>query len=466
MSDLTLIPCHRHCLQRVPAACRALKLILLLFSASLLAACALVDSDQARLCRSILPALHAEGATLSVRSVAVGKEENSVRILYRRDAANGGVMHSVTCRFAGGRFSQLRQTLVGLVADGETFGGTRLHILKRYWLDEPSTALLAPPVSEDEIRHLPRLERGAALALQHLVAALPQIAIYALLAPAYALVYGLIGRINLAFGTLAVVAGQGALIGAIGGGMLGAGSPPLILLCSFLLGLAAAATHGEWMARAVFAPLANRTGQAVLVASAGLAVGMMEYLRIAQGSGNRWTPPLLSTPVGIARSGDFLVTVTEGSVATVVLATGAAAALVLVMRRSAFGRNWRATADEPRAAALFGIDPRGTLIRAFAIASLLAGLAGFIMTSHYGGIGFSGGMAIGLKALIGAVAGGIGSVPGAMAGAVLIGGLEALWSAFFPLEHGDIAVYSLLAILLIFRPGGLLGWGDGLPRRV
>jgi branched-chain amino acid transport system permease protein len=455
------------CLRELSTSVRRLASLAILIAASLLfAACSLVDSDQARLCRSILPALHAEGAKLAVRSVAVGRDQNSIRITYRREAANGSVAHAVTCGFAGGRFSQQRQSLTGLTADGETFGEVKLHLLKRYWLDEPSTALLAPPVSEDEISHLPRLNRGSALALQHVVAALPQIAIYALLAPAYALIYGLIGRINLAFGELAVVGGQGALIGAIGGGMLGQGSPPLILLCSLLLALAAAATHGELMARAVFAPLANRSGQAVLVASAGLAVGGMEYVRLAQGGSSRWVPPLLNTPIGVARSGDFLVTVTEGSVATVCLALGASCLLVLVMRRSQFGRKWRATADEPRAAALFGIDPRGVLIRSFAIASLLAGLAGFIMTSHYGGIGFSGGMAIGLKALIGAVAGGIGSVPGAMFGAVLIGSFEALWSAFFPLEHADIAVYSLLAILLIFRPGGLLGWGDGLPRRV
>ncbi len=441
-------------------------LVLVLLAAWFLAACALVDSDQVRLCRSILPALHAEGAQLQVQSVVAATDSNSVSISYRREATHGGVTHSVSCRFAGGRLSQARQDLLGVMADGETFGAVRLHILKRYWLDEPSTALLAPAVSETEIAHLVKLERNTAVMFQHLVAALPKIAIYALLAPAYALIYGLIGRINLAFGELAVVGGQGALIGAIGGGMLGDGLPPLILLGSLVLALAAAATHGELMARAVFSPLANRPGQAALVASAGLAVGMMEYLRLAQGTGNRWTPPVLNMPVAIARSDDFLVTVTEGSVLTVILAFGVAVVLLRVMQRSVFGRNWRATADEPRAAALFGVDPKGTLIRAFAIASLLAGLAGFIMTAHYGGIGFSGGMALGLKALIGAVAGGIGSVPGAMAGAMLIGAFEALWSAFFKLEHGDIAVYSLLAILLIFRPGGLLGWGDGLPRRV
>ncbi len=445
------------------AAAAFLSLLLLALG---LAACAPVDQDQARLCRSILPALHAENAVLAVRSVAAGAEPNSVRIGYARQAAAGRVLHGVTCRFAGGRLSRDRQTLVGLVADGETFGAVRLHMLRRYWLDEPTTALLAPPYSAEELAHLPETSRGTALALQHVAAALPRIAIYALLAPAYALIYGLTGRINLAFGELAIIGGQGALIGAVGGGMLGGGAPALILAGSLMLALAAAATHGEFMASAVFAPLARRSGQAALVGSIGLAIALMEYVRLAQGSGIRWTPPVLNAPVPFARAGDFVATATEGGIATVLLSITAGTLLVLAMRRSAFGRAWRATADDAGAAALHGVSPRRVLLTAFGLASLLAGLSGFVMTAHYGGIGFSGGLSIGLKALIGAIAGGIGSVPGAILGAVAIGAFEALWSALFPLEHADIAVYSLLVLLLVLRPGGLLGFGEGLPRRV
>jgi branched-chain amino acid transport system permease protein len=431
-----------------------------------LAACAFVDSDQARICRSILPALHPDGTAIAVKSVAAGRESNSLRIVYARPGRNGAVTQSVVCSFAGGRFSRERQVLAGLVADGEPFGEVRLHILRRYWLDEPSTALLAPPPSPEELEHLPEIARGTAVVLQHVAAALPKIAIYALLAPAYALIYGLIGRINLAFGELAVIGGQGALIGAIGGAMAGEGAPALILLGSLLIALAAAATHGEFMARAVFLPLSGKSGQAILVASIGLAVAFMEYVRLAQGSGNRWTPPLLNTPVPLARAGDFVVTATEGAMATVALSLGAGLALLAAMRRSGFGRDWRAVADDAGAAALLGVDAGRVLMRAFALASLLAGLSGFIMTAHYGGIGFSGGLATGLKALIGAIAGGVGSVPGAMLGAVAIGTFEAAWSAALPLEHADIAVYAILVTLLVFRPGGLLGWGEGAPRRV
>ena len=239
-----------------------------------------------------------------------------------------------------------------------------------------------------------------------------------------------------------------------------------MLVGALLFALVAAATHGDFMARFVFVPLVNRPGQAVLVASVGLAVAGMEYIRIAQGDSSRWVAPLLNTPVMVARSGDFLVTMTESAFFTTCLALTAALALVVLMRFSAFGRRWRACADEPQAAALFGIDPQQVLIRAFAITSVLAGLAGFIMSIHYGGIGFSGGLGIGLKALIAAIAGGIGSVGGAMLGAVVIGGFEALWSSVLPLEHANMAVYSLLVVLLVLRPGGLFGFADGNPRRV
>ena len=455
-----------------------LRLVMVVVVLLLSAACARVDSDQARLCRLVLPALHSENAALTVHHIHAGPAAYTVRIAYVQQSGAGGYEpHWVQCTFGGGRLSRERQELVGLVLNGESVGDVRLHLLKRYWLSEPSITLLAPPLSEPELAALPKLPRGLAVALQHLLSALPQIAIYALIAPAYALIYGLVGRINLAFGELAIVGGQGALIGSIAGGMAGAvtgagagitsgNSPLLMLVGALLFALVAAATHGDFMARFVFVPLVNRPGQAVLVASVGLAVAGMEYIRIAQGDSSRWAAPLLNTPVMVARSGDFLVTMTESAFFTTCLALTAALALVALMRFSAFGRRWRACADEPQAAALFGINPQQVLIRAFAITSVLAGLAGFIMSIHYGGIGFSGGLGIGLKALIAAIAGGVGSVGGAMLGAVVIGGFEALWSSVLPLEHANMAVYSLLVVLLVLRPGGLFGFADGNPRRV
>jgi branched-chain amino acid transport system permease protein len=440
--------------------------------ALMLGSCSTVDPDQARLCRIVLPAMHASDVIITVDLLASGPQSNSLAIRYRATNSEGReTRHQLLCRFAGGRLSSQRQELASLTVDGDVFGEARLQLLKRFWLQDPASALAAPAQSEAELKSLPQVSRFWAVALQHLVSALPQIAIYTLLAPAYALIYGLTGRINLAFGELAMIGGQGALIGAIAGAMAGAGAPPLVLLGGLLLALAASATHGELMASGIFLRLRASGGQPVLVASLGCAVGAMEYVRLAQGDGHRWTPPLLNAPVMIARAADssagaFVVTMTEGAIAATVLSLGAAVLLVVGMRTSAYGRRWRAMAEEPQAAALFGVDPKATLVQAFMITSLLAGLAGFIMTAHYGGIGFSGGLAMGLKALVAAVAGGIGSVGGAVLGALLIGGFEALWSALFPLEYAELAVYGILILLLTLRPGGLLGFGDGSPRRV
>lgn len=101
----------------------------------------------------------------------------------------------------------------------------------------------------------------------------------------------------------------------------------------------------------------------------------------------------------------------------------------------------------------------------FALASALAGLAGYAMTVYYGTVGYAGGIVLGLKALLAAIVGGIGSVPGAFLGGLLLGGTEALWSALFPIEFRDLAIFILLAALLVVRPTGLFGLAEPLPRK-
>jgi branched-subunit amino acid ABC-type transport system permease component len=108
------------------------------------------------------------------------------------------------------------------------------------------------------------------------------------------------------------------------------------------------------------------------------------------------------------------------------------------------------------AAALFGVDRNSVLLETFALASLLAGLAGYVVTVYYGTFGYAGGIVLGLKALLAAVAGGIGSVPGAFLGGILLGFSESLWSALFPIEFRDLAVFCR-SWLLVPVPNGLFG---------
>ena len=106
---------------------------------------------------------------------------------------------------------------------------------------------------------------------------------------------------------------------------------------------------------------------------------------------------------------------------------------------------------------MLGIDQRAILVRTFVLAALLAGLGGVLMTLHYGGVGYAGGLVVGLKALVAAIIGGIGSVNGALIGALLVGGMEALWSSVFPIEFRDPALFVALVLMLWLRPGGLYG---------
>jgi branched-chain amino acid transport system permease protein len=203
----------------------------------------------------------------------------------------------------------------------------------------------------------------------------------------------------------------------------------------------------------------------VLIGTIGLAIVLQEGLRLAQGSRLKWVQPLLNAPYAVARAGDFVVTVTPVALGAAALCLGAALGLLALMRWSRFGRAWRACADDALAAELFGIDRGRVLLRTFALASLLAGLAGYVMTVYYGTIGYAGGMVLGLKALLAAVAGGIGSVPGAFLGGLLLGGAEALWSALFPIELRELAIFSLLAALMVVRPSGLFGFAEPLQRK-
>ncbi|HEX5957024.1 MAG TPA: branched-chain amino acid ABC transporter permease, partial [Hyphomicrobiaceae bacterium] len=418
-----------------------------------LAACQrMPDIELARTCRSVLPAINPPGARVDVLSTsAVG--ETAIEVVYSAHARDAPPrQRRLTCTFAPSEWASGRlPEIETLISDGERIGPVRIALLRRFWLSTPE-GTAADPAPYILLWPLPELAPWVAAGLQQFVSALPMISIYALLAPAYALVYGLIGRINLAFGEFAAVAAYGALLGTAIASGWGMAAPALLALT---LGLWSAAVHGLAASRLIFSHLSRSSGQHALIATIGLALALQEYLRLFQGSALRWVAPVLNQPVALAKSDAFVVTLTPMATIVTGLALAAATALLLTMQRSRFGRLWRACADDRSAAMLVGVDPDAVLSRTFVLACVMAGLAGVIVTGFYGGLGYAGGIVLGLKSLIAAVAGGIGSVPGAFLGGILIGGAEALWSALFPIEYRDVAIYSLLAALLIWRPGGL-----------
>jgi branched-chain amino acid transport system permease protein len=423
-----------------------------------------IDSDAARLCRTLLPLLdrHAEKVIIVQTQISGTSSavEQAVAIDYRVPGLTRPVQR-VSCLFRAEAAGDKRDALLGtaallasiVTADGE-IGPLRLHLIKQNWIARGGSAA-ADPAPYATVGPVPETSRGFAILVQHSVSALPIISIYALLAAAYALVYGLVGRINLAFGELTVLAGYGAFLGFTA--FHGSAVLPLGLIGAFALALYTGLVHGAALGRWVFEPLATRPGQHILIATIGLSLFWSELVRLAQGNDHRWMGPIFNRSLALIRSGDYVVTVTPMALILPLIAGIAAAALVLVMQKSSFGRRWRAFSDDPKATELLGVNPRRLVLMTMLAASTCAGLAGLLTTLYYGGVGFAGGQLIGLKALIAAVIGGIGTVRGALMGGIILGLAETIWSIFFRIESRDPAVFTLLVILLMFRPEGLLG---------
>ena len=428
--------------------------LLVLLVPTVLAGCnQLIDSDAVRMCRTLLPVLERDSGPLEIVDTVVSGRtataEQAVVIDYRFSAiADQRVPRRISCLFAaqvGGVRTDpalgVAALLDAVVTDDGALGPLRLHLLKQNWIARGG-ATAADPAPFATFGRVPEVPRMAALALQTLLSALPVISIYALLAAAYALVYGLVGRINLAFGELTILAGYGTFLGFSAVSSGGAAGLALGLAGGLALALYTGLSHGAALGRWVIAPLAGRPGQHVLIATIGLSLFWSELVRLTQGSSNRWMGPVFNRPLAFVRDGSFVVTATPMALLLPLVAGAAGAGLLVAMTRTRFGRRWRAFADDPGAAALLGIDPQRLVLVTMLAASACASLAGFLTTIYYGGVGFAGGQLVGLKALIAAIIGGIGSVPGALVGGIVLGLAEAIWSALFPIEFRDAAVFA------------------------
>jgi branched-subunit amino acid ABC-type transport system permease component len=445
---------------------RAAAGFLLALSVLFLAACGgQIDSEQIRVCRSIVPALN-PGERVTVLRTGPAPFPQALRLDYEVERADRApLVRWVICRFAGEGLATRKADLIGIVTEEGALSGANLYLLKRYYLETPE-GVAGDPGSRVEAA-VPELPRALAYSLQQLIVSLPRTAIYALLAVSFALVFGLVGRINLAFGELAAVGSAatvaGAAVVAIGFGI----SAPLAgLTAGLVAALFAGALHGAVGGHFTIRRVTAQNTQPSLIATVGLSLTLMEYLRIVQSPVTVWLPPIWSEAVPLARSGDFLVSLTPITLVTAGIGLVTASALLALIKASPFGRAWRAYADDSRAAALFGVDGPRLLVRTLALSGAMAGLSGMLIVAQYGGLGFAGGFQFGLKALIAAIIGGIGSIPGAMLGGVAVGLFETLWSAYLPIEGRDIALYAALVVFLIYRPGGLLGFRELAPRPV
>ncbi len=445
---------------------------LMLVLSGLLAGCGLVvDANEARLCRALASGLNPGADRLkitSIRSISRRSTDahpatSGVALDYEITTAGRSARSAfLACHFTRNRDGVAHgRHLQAVEADDEVFGPVRLYVARRFWLDTPEGAAADPePIPGRD--HAGSLPRPVAVVLQSLLASSTQTGIYVLLALAASLVHGLVGRINLALGDLAALASTAAALGvAVAGGT----SAPIVAIG---LGLTLAVwTAGLYVAVAshvLFSPLSSRPGQAMLIASVAVGLSVAELVRIAQVSGSHPTPPLLDAPMAVAQADGFIVTATPMALLATVAAGTMAGVILGVMQHTHFGRSWRACADDAVAAAVTGVDVRRLGFATFALAGIIAGGAGALLALSYGSANPGAGLGLGLKGVIAAILGGVGSLGGAALAGLAIGLAEALWSIVLPIEHRDVALFSALVALLILRPGGLAGRPEMEPR--
>lgn len=299
--------------------------------------------------------------------------------------------------------------------------------------------------------------------LQQLLNGLHVGALYAALAFGYALTNGVVHRTNLSYGALFAFSGQTAILVAVFGWHALWLTLPATVALGALGGFALALLAAWVLARSVFPRLAARSPNAVVTATLGVSIVLMELGRIAAETRDYWLPPLLAIPVVFARDGGFAATLTVIQIVNVC----AVAAILLVasagLSTSRFGLEWRAVADDPAAAAMCGVDTGRVFRRSIVLGAAAAAGAGILAALHFGNIGFGDGMVFGLKVLFLAAAGGYDSPPRAAFGAACFGMAEALWSGYFPIEWRDAAVFSGLVAFLVLRRGAAREAGHAVP---
>ena len=294
--------------------------------------------------------------------------------------------------------------------------------------------------------------------LQQLINGVTLGAIYGLVAIGYTMVYGIIGMINFAHGEIYMI---GAFCGLISFIILGLGGitwVPLAVLIVLVVSMVFTAAYGWTVERIAYRPLRGSFRLAPLISAIGMSIFLQNYVQLLQGARVKPMQPVIQGGFTLmVRADGFIVSLSYMQILIIVLTVALMAAFSLVIARTPLGRAQRACEQDQKMAALLGVHVDRTISLTFVMGAALAAVAGVMVTMYYGVIDFYIGFLAGLKAFTAAVLGGIGSLPGAMLGGLLIGLIEAFWSAYFTIEYKDVAVFSILVLVLIFRPTGLLG---------
>ena len=277
--------------------------------------------------------------------------------------------------------------------------------------------------------------------------------IYALIALGYTMVYGIIELINFAHGEIYMIGMFTGLLVASALGMYG--FPALgVLVVAGLAAVVWCAAYGYTIERIAYRPLRGASRLSPLISAIGMSIFLQNYVMLAQ------TADFVSFPQ-LMPEFEFLEPVADmiGSSDLLIMATSLCAmvGLTLFIRCTRMGKAMRATAQNRKMAMLLGIDADRIISLTFIIGSSLAAVGGVLIASHVVQINFSIGFIAGIKAFTAAVLGGIGSIPGAMVGGLVLGVCESYATGYISSSYEDALTFALLVLNLLFRPAGILG---------
>jgi len=295
--------------------------------------------------------------------------------------------------------------------------------------------------------------------LQQLINGLSLGAMYALLALGFTLVYGILELINFAHFNVFMVSsfvGMWALelLGISGQGQVLTGKALAgALVFAFVVTMLAGGVLGVAIERLSLRPLRGVPGTAAMITTIGVSYILFNIILLTVGAGSENYP----NPLPVVRWQFGEVTIELKTLLIWAVATALMIALQLFVNRTRLGKAMRATAQDSEAARMMGIDVDRVVVTAFFLGSALAGAAALIFGLYYNYTSFIIGYTAGLRAFTAAVLGGIGSIPGAMVGGVLIGLIETLGGQLIAVRWTDVIIFSILILVLVFVPTGLLG---------
>jgi len=277
--------------------------------------------------------------------------------------------------------------------------------------------------------------------------------IYALIALGYTMVYGIIELINFAHGEIYMIGAFTALIFTSVLTLLGFNEIAVIVLAS-LAAVIYSSAYGYTVEKIAYKPLRHASRLSPLISAIGMSIFLQNYVLLAQTSDFLPFPNLIPEFEFIK---PYRHIISSPEIIILITTSTAMILLTFLIKFTKMGKAMRATAQDRNMAMLVGVNVNRVISITFVIGSALAALGGVLIASHVGQINFYIGFIAGIKAFTAAVLGGIGSIPGAVLGALVLGLTESFATGYVSSDYEDVFAFGLLVLILIFRPAGILG---------